>query len=219
MQYCRTPWPAGYLSSKRQNSRQIRTKIYALLLSLVRVAASRRKKRPNLKKIRWATQLPARILLVILVMLYRGWVMRGTYLCGATKSSTQTTCRPVTSVIRNYRWWWTRRYSCLADTRPSARVLKCSWLSLIRLTTLSHIQARNQLGTPGGAEFCEKGTVFLNHVQYFKLRPTHFSRGGEKNFRGEVPLVTVLATSRPYGSGNLVVPHKIVGLRNNTLVR
>jgi len=33
-------------------------------------------------------------------------------------------------------------------------------------------QARNQLGTPGGAK--------RNYVQYFKRCPTHFSRGGEK---------------------------------------
>jgi len=43
-------------------------------------------------------------------------------------------------------------------------------------------QARNQLGTPGGAkEFSERGQMFSTVSNILKLCPTHFCRGGEKN--------------------------------------
>ena len=55
---------------------------------------------------------------------------------------------------------------------------------------LCEIQARNQLGTPGGEEFSEKGQNFFN---FFKLCPIvlnyvqHIFPGGrEKNFEGEL---------------------------------
>ena len=42
-------------------------------------------------------------------------------------------------------------------------------------------QARNQLGTPGGAKsFLRGAQIFWTMFNSFKLCPTHFSRGGEK---------------------------------------
>jgi len=49
--------------------------------------------------------------------------------------------------------------------------------------TISRNQARNQLGTPGGAQ------IFSTMSNSFKLYPTHFSMGGEKFSRGcEAPM-------------------------------
>jgi len=51
-------------------------------------------------------------------------------------------------------------------------------------------QARNQLGTPGGAKSFPRGAqIFWTTSNIFKLCPTHFTRGGEKFFWGR---------SRPY---------------------
>ena len=45
------------------------------------------------------------------------------------------------------------------------------------------IQARNQLWTPGGAKrFLRGAHIFRTISNTFKLRPTHFSRGGRKIF-------------------------------------
>jgi len=66
----------------------------------------------------------------------------------------------------------------------------------------SATQARNQLGTPGGAK------SFLWGAQFFKLCPIHFSRRGEKNLGGLLPsspLVT--GQARCYGPGRK--PHLI----------
>jgi len=50
------------------------------------------------------------------------------------------------------------------------------------------VQARNQLGTPGGAESFLRGTQFFKIMSNtFILCPTHFSRGVEKNFTGASP--------------------------------
>jgi len=57
-------------------------------------------------------------------------------------------------------------------------------------------QARNQLGTPGGAKSFPRGAqIFLNMLNSFTLCPTHFSR--VENFsRGDSPpLVTVLTSA------------------------
>jgi len=50
----------------------------------------------------------------------------------------------------------------------------CSWC-------LQQPQARNQLGTPGGAQ------IFLTMSNSFEPCPTHFSRGDEKFSRGLRP--------------------------------
>jgi len=50
-------------------------------------------------------------------------------------------------------------------------------------------QARNQLGTPGGAKsFLRGAPIFWAMSNIFKLYPTHFSRGGEKYSTGASPL-------------------------------
>jgi len=41
-------------------------------------------------------------------------------------------------------------------------------------------QARNQLGTAGGAKFSERGPNFLNYVQYFQTMSNTFFPGGAK---------------------------------------
>jgi len=47
------------------------------------------------------------------------------------------------------------------------------------------MQARNQLGTPGGAKIFPRGTqIFSTMTNIFELCPTHFSRGGENFSRG-----------------------------------
>jgi len=49
-------------------------------------------------------------------------------------------------------------------------------------------QARNQLGTPGGAKSFPRGAqIFGTMSNVFKRRPTHFSRGGEKFLGGNLP--------------------------------
>ena len=49
-------------------------------------------------------------------------------------------------------------------------------------------QARNQLGTPGGAKSFLKGAqIFWTMSNSFKRCPTHFSRGGEEFSRGASP--------------------------------
>jgi len=49
-------------------------------------------------------------------------------------------------------------------------------------------QARNQLGTPGGAKsFLRGAQIFLTMSNSFKLCPTHLSREGEKFSRGVSP--------------------------------
>jgi len=55
-------------------------------------------------------------------------------------------------------------------------------------------QARNQLGTPGGAMSFPRGAkIFWTMSNSFKLCPTHFSRVGENFSRGvSPPLVTGL---------------------------
>jgi len=55
-------------------------------------------------------------------------------------------------------------------------------------------QARNQLGTPGGAKSFPKGAqIFWNMSNSFKIYPTNFSKGGKKISRGGfAPLVTGL---------------------------
>jgi len=56
------------------------------------------------------------------------------------------------------------------------------------------MQARNQLGTPGGAKSFLRGAQFFwTMSNSFKLYQTHFSRGA-KNFLGRAspPLVTGL---------------------------
>jgi len=46
-------------------------------------------------------------------------------------------------------------------------------------------QARNQLGTPGGATSFPRGAqIFWTMANILKLCPTRFSRGGEKFCRG-----------------------------------
>jgi len=52
-----------------------------------------------------------------------------------------------------------------------------------------HDQARNQLGTPGGAK------SFLRGAQIFQAMSNTFFEGGEKNLRGSSP------TMRPSGYG------------------
>jgi len=47
---------------------------------------------------------------------------------------------------------------------------------------LKYYQARNQLGTSGGAKsFLIGAQIFLAMSNNFKLYPTHFSRGGGRN--------------------------------------
>jgi len=69
--------------------------------------------------------------------------------------------------------------------------IKCTIEQRVKLTTLpslligwfrfSLLQARNQLGTPGGAKsFLRGAQIFLTMCNNFKLHPTHFSRQGEK---------------------------------------
>ena len=49
-------------------------------------------------------------------------------------------------------------------------------------------QARNQLGTPGGAKsFLREAQIFWTMSNTFKLYPTHFSREGEKFSRWALP--------------------------------
>jgi len=96
--------------------------------------------------------------------------------------------------------------STVANLSRETKVVqqKCGYQACIRKKTVRHskpksgknehatfLQARNQLGTPGGAK------SFLRDPKYFKLCPTHFSRRGEKFCRkGEAslrfPLVTGL---------------------------
>jgi len=61
-------------------------------------------------------------------------------------------------------------------------------------------QARNQLGTPGGAKSFPRGAnIFWTMSNIFKLCPTDFSRGGEYFLRGaSPPLVTGLGGSKVY---------------------
>jgi len=48
---------------------------------------------------------------------------------------------------------------------------------------LKYYQARNQLGTSGGAKsFLIGAQIFLAMSNNFKLYPTHFSRGGDETF-------------------------------------
>jgi len=51
-----------------------------------------------------------------------------------------------------------------------------------------HNQARNQLGTPGEAKSFPWGAeIFWTMSNLFKLRPTHFFRGGRKISWGNRP--------------------------------
>ena len=64
-------------------------------------------------------------------------------------------------------------------------------------------QARNQLGTLGGAQSFLRGTqIFETMPNSFKICPTHFSRGGEKfsrrGFAPLRPLVTGLGLIHTY---------------------
>jgi len=48
-------------------------------------------------------------------------------------------------------------------------------------------QALNHFGTQGGAKNFLRGVpIFLTMTNNFKLCPTHFSRGGAKNFVGGI---------------------------------
>jgi len=64
---------------------------------------------------------------------------------------------------------------------------------------VDHVQARNQLGTPGVAKsFLRGAQLFKTMSNNFQLCPTHFSWGGEQFCRGgEAPLVTGLIMSWP----------------------
>ena len=64
---------------------------------------------------------------------------------------------------------------------------KCIYFSKPGFTyftkSLSHQQARNQLGTPGGTKNFPRGAnIFWTMSSIFKLCPTHFSRGEAKLF-------------------------------------
>jgi len=63
----------------------------------------------------------------------------------------------------------------------------CVW-EWRRYTIQLPYQARNQLGTPGGAKsFLRVAQIFQTMSNAFKLCPTYFSRGGEKFSRGLRP--------------------------------
>ena len=71
--------------------------------------------------------------------------------------------------------------------KPHEMVLKINVSRTWLLTALEHRlpkplrQARNQLGTPGGAESFPRGSqIFWTMSNIFKLCRTHFSRGGEQ---------------------------------------
>jgi len=67
----------------------------------------------------------------------------------------------------------------------------------------TRLQARNQLGTPGGAKSCPRGAqIFWTLSNTFKLCPTHFSSGGVKICLGGAspPLVTACAFGLYYGT-------------------
>jgi len=64
------------------------------------------------------------------------------------------------------------------------------------------MQARNQLGTPGSEEFSERGTNFLNYVQYFQTISKTFFQGGKNISRGGLlPLLTGLRICDLFPSG------------------
>jgi len=71
---------------------------------------------------------------------------------------------------------------------------------------LTEKQARNQLGTPGGAKSFLRGAhIFCTMSDIFKLYPTNFSRGGEKFSRGRLygPAEKYYATTTP-ATGSLL---------------
>ena len=49
---------------------------------------------------------------------------------------------------------------------------------------LLDFQTRNQFGTPGGRRVLRRGQFFLTMCNNFKIRPTHFSCGGENVSKG-----------------------------------
>jgi len=81
------------------------------------------------------------------------------------------------------------------------RVLKWHWL-VWRLKAEALPQARNQLGTAGGAKsFLRGGQIFWTMSNSFKLCPPHFSMERRKIFQGGLrhlapPLVTGLRCPR-----------------------
>ena len=80
-----------------------------------------------------------------------------------------------------------RSWSFLS-TRPSRLLAILVWIVCLSWRPASASehdnQARNQLGTPGGAKSFLRGVqIFWTLSNIFKLYPTHFSRGGEKFYR------------------------------------
>jgi len=79
-----------------------------------------------------------------------------------------------------------REWFDLRDTNPTIKVI---WVfvpghSGVTCNETAN-QARNQLGTPGGAKsFPRGGQIFWTMSNIFKICPTHFSRGGEKFQKG-----------------------------------
>jgi len=67
---------------------------------------------------------------------------------------------------------------------------------MLTVCNTARVQARNQLGTPGGVKsFLRGAQIFWTMSNIFKLYPTHFSRGGEKISRGSfVPPASPLVT-------------------------
>ena len=100
---------------------------------------------------------------------------------------------------------WSEYRSCFTHT-SFVRLVRRKWscsLIIRTTTTIPWEQARNQLGTTGGAKSFPRGAQNLwTMSNILKLCPTHFSGGGAKNFLGGLrspcaPLVTGLPGSRP----------------------
>jgi len=83
----------------------------------------------------------------------------------------------------------------VSDANPVLVKIILSVSKTVRKSMMMDNQARNQLGSPGGAKsFLRGALIFYTRSNSLKLCPTHFSRGGEKSLGVFAPPAVRLVT-------------------------